>query len=108
MEPGETLAEAAVRETLEEAGVPVVLEGLLKLQHSPYRDSARVRALFLARPADDTPPKSRPDEHSLEARWLTIDELSRLPLRGPELLDIFEWVAFGAPVYPLDIFGKEE
>jgi 8-oxo-dGTP pyrophosphatase MutT (NUDIX family) len=107
-EPGETLADAAIRETLEEAGVPIVLEGLLKLQHTPYRDSARVRALFLAHPADDTPPKGHPDEHSLEARWLTIDELSRLPLRGPELLDIFKWVASGAPVYPLDIFGKEE
>src|SRR5262245_60629830 len=56
-EPGETLAEAALRETLEETGVPIVLEGLLKLQHTPLRDSARVRALFLARPADDTPPK---------------------------------------------------
>src|SRR5687768_7910455 len=103
-EAGETLAEAALRETLEETGVPVVLEGLLKLQHTPYRDSARVRALFLARPADDMPPKSTPDEHSLEARWLTIDELSSLPLRGPELLNIFDWVASGAPVYPLDVF----
>src|SRR5262245_32694694 len=61
-EPGEPLADAAIRETLEETGVPIVLEGLLKLQHTPYRDSARVRALYLARPADDTPPKSQPDE----------------------------------------------
>src|SRR5947209_16673849 len=65
-EPGETLAEAALRETLEETGVPVVLEGLLKLQHTPTRDSARVRALFLGRPADDRPPKTTADEHSLE------------------------------------------
>src|SRR5262249_43024505 len=71
-EPGETLAEAARRETLEETGVPVVLEGLLRLEHTPMDGAARVRALFLARPADDTPPKAAPDEHSLEAAWVTL------------------------------------
>jgi phosphatase NudJ len=106
-EAGETLAGAALRETLEETGVPVVLEGLLKLQHTPAVDCARVRALFLARPADDRAPKSEADEHSLEARWVTLDELARLPLRGPEVLAIFRWVAEGAPVYPLDLIGDE-
>ena len=72
-EPGETLAEAAIRETLEEAGIPIVLEGLLRLEHSPSPDSARVRAIFLAHPADDTPLKSRKDEHSLRANWVSVD-----------------------------------
>jgi phosphatase NudJ len=106
-ETGETLAEAALRETLEETGVPVVLEGLLKVQHTPDDDSARVRAVFLARPADGRPPKSTPDEHALEARWVTLDELARLPLRGPEVLALFRWVAAGAVVYPLDLIGSE-
>jgi phosphatase NudJ len=106
-EPGETLADAAVRETLEETGVAIVLEGLLKLQHTPDEYGARVRALFLARPAGEQTPKSTADEHSLEARWVTLDELARLPLRGPEVLDIFRWVADGAPVYPLDLIGDE-
>jgi phosphatase NudJ len=106
-EPGETLAEAAVRETREESGVEAVLEGVLKIQHTPTRSSARVRALFLARPADDRPPKSEPDEHSLEARWVTLDELAKLPMRGPEVQAIFRWVAAGAPVYPLDLIGTE-
>ena len=106
-EAGETLAEAALRETLEETGVPIVLEGLLKLQHTPSAHGARVRALFLARPADDTPPRTTPDEHSLEARWVTLDELASLPLRGPEVLAIFRWVQGGAPVYPLELFGQE-
>ena len=106
-EPGESLADAARRETLEETGVPVILEGLLKLQHTPTADSARVRGIFLARPADNRPPRNTPDEHSLEARWVTLAELARLPLRGPEVLAIFRWVADGAPVYPLDLIGTE-
>jgi phosphatase NudJ len=106
-EDGETLAQAAEREALEETGVPVVLEGVLKLQHTPGEGAARVRGLFLARPADARPPKSAPDEHSLEARWVTLDELAALPLRGPEVLAIFRWVAGGAPVYPLDVIGSE-
>ena len=107
VEPGETLAEAALRETLEETGIEAILEGILKIQHTPSGPAARVRALFLARPADDRPPKSVPDEHSLEARWVTLDELARLPLRGPEVLDVFRWVAGGAPVYPLELIGSE-
>lgn len=106
-EPGETLAQCARRETLEETGVPVVLEGILKVQHTPTPHSARVRALFLARPADRTPPKTTADEHSLEARWVTLDELRDLPLRGIEVLRIFEWVAGGAAVYPVDLIGQE-
>jgi phosphatase NudJ len=106
-EPGESLAEAALRETLEETGVPIVLEGLLKLQHTPEAAGARVRGLFLGRPAGDPSPRTSPNEHSLEARWVTLDELDALPLRGPEVRDIFAWVAGGAAVYPLDLIGRE-
>jgi ADP-ribose pyrophosphatase YjhB (NUDIX family) len=107
VEPGETFAEAAVRETLEETGVPITLQGILKVQHTTGAAGARVRIIFLAGPADDTPPKTEADEHSLEARWVTLDELARLPLRGPEVLAMFRWVAAGAPVYPLDLLGSE-
>lgn len=106
-ELGETLPEAAHRETIEETGVPIVLEGILKVQHTPSGAGARLRALFLASPADDTPPRATPNEHTLEARFVTLDELDALPLRGPEVRAIFEWVTNGATVFPMELLGIE-
>jgi 8-oxo-dGTP pyrophosphatase MutT (NUDIX family) len=107
VEAGETFAEAAHRETLEESGVPIVLEGILKVQHTPSANGARLRLLLLARPADDTPPRAVPNEHTLEARFVTLGELAALPLRGPEVKAIFEWVANGAAVAPMELLGAE-
>ncbi len=35
--------EAALRETLEEAGINVKLKGILRVEHSPKKSSARMR-----------------------------------------------------------------
>ena len=107
VEPGETLAEAALRETLEETGVSVALEGVLRVEHNPGIEATRVRVFYLARPIGDAAPKLVADEHSLEARWLTVTEMQRLPLRGHEVLEIFTAVAAGAPVAPLDVIVAE-
>lgn len=106
VEPGETLAEAAVREALEETGVRVVLDGVLRVEHSPG-PMMRVRAFFHAHASEDAAPKSRPDEHSLAARWVTLDELRALPQRGAEALAIVAAVLDGAPVYPLALVCAE-
>ncbi len=108
VEPGESLAQGAIRETLEESGVPVALDGVLQIQHGPYPDgTARVRVFFAAHPIDDTPPLSAPNEHSLEARWVTLDELDSLPLRSSEVRTVFEAVERGAPVHPLSLIAGE-
>lgn len=109
VEPGESWAQGALREALEETGVPVVLEGVLEIQHTPRLDSARVRVIFVARPADDTPPKSQPDEESLEAGWFSLEEAAQLPLRGggQEVLSLMGRVLDGAPVYPLSLIASE-
>jgi phosphatase NudJ len=106
VEPGETFAQAALRETFEEAGIPILLEGVLRVEHTPHPDGSRMRVIFRAVPLDDTPPKSVPDEESLEARWVTLEELAALPLRGANLLRLFEW-ALQAPVAPMELFGDE-
>lgn len=108
IEPREDFVTAAKRETLEESGVPVIVEGVLHIQHTPMFDgSARVRFIVTARPADDTPPKSEPDEESLGAAWMTLEEMQEIPLRGEEVLKLFESVINGAPVYPLSLITSE-
>jgi phosphatase NudJ len=107
VEPGESFALAAVRETREEAGVPVTLEGVLRVEHSPAPDGSRMRVFFVARPTDDTAPKTAPDEHSLEARWVTLEELAALPMRGEEVRAVFAYVLAGGAVHPLSLLTDE-
>ena len=107
VEPGETLAAAAVREVLEETGVPIKLDGVLRVEHSPSEGSARIRVIFIGSPLDDTAPKATPDEESLGAAYLTLDEIRELPLRGAELRVLLETVHGGCQVFPLDLLGTE-
>lgn len=108
VEPGETFVQAAQRETLEEAGIPITLEGVLRMEHSPQADgTARVRVILIAHPADDTPLKTQPDEESLGAGWFTLNELETLPLRGDEVLVIFRHVDQSPHIYPLDMITYE-
>ena len=99
-ELGETLVAAALRETMEEAAVPVALDGILRVEHSPRPDKAYLGVVFLAHPAADVPPKSVPDDESLGAGWFTLEQVERLPLREQDVLDVLRYVRDGGPAYP--------
>ncbi len=107
VELGETLTDAAVREVLEETGVPIKLDGILRVEHSPSGTGARVRVIFVGSPTDDTAPKTIADDESLGAAYLTLDEIRALPVRGGELRPLLESVAKGRTVYPLELMGPE-
>lgn len=107
VEPGEALFDAAVRETLEESGVPIVVEGVLRVEHTPSRSDARCRVFVLARPLDDTAPRATPNEHSLEAAWVSLDELKNYRLRGDEVRDVMAYVLRGGAVHPPSVVTFE-
>ena len=107
VEAGESFAAAAVRETREEAGIPVRVTGVIRIEFSPSPAGARMRVIFLAEATDDTPPKTEPDDESLGAVWVALDELAKYPLRGSEVTELFAYVANGGTVYPPDLLQPE-
>ncbi|KAE9051812.1 hypothetical protein PR003_g1506 [Phytophthora rubi] len=109
IDSGENPAQAAIRETKEEAGIDIRLTGLLKLEYHPKQDRngsqyVRMRFIFYAEPLDcDQPPKSIPDYESAGATWCRADQVDSLPLRGSEPITYFNHIASGKPIYPLDL-----
>ncbi|OQR88942.1 hypothetical protein THRCLA_10008 [Thraustotheca clavata] len=107
VDAGETPEEAAIRETKEEAGMEIRLTGLIRLEYHPKTDSqgrsyVRMRFVFLAEPVDlEQKPKSIPDYESVGATWCAVEEIKQLPLRGPEPVKYFEYVANNGPVHPM-------
>jgi phosphatase NudJ len=66
-----------------------------------------MRVLFLAEPTDDTPPKSEPDDESLRAAWVPLEDLMKYKLRGEEVAGLFTYVARGGTVYPTELLQPE-
>ena len=106
LEPGETIRDAAVRETLEEAGVRIEPTGLVRVEQQWFNGgdglSAWMRFLVTARPASRhaIAPKRHADRHSLEARWVRPDEIACLPLRHAEVPELVA-LARSSPAAPL-------
>jgi len=99
--------QAAHRETLEESGIPITINGVIRIEHSLSSFGARLRVILAASPADDTPLKSEPDEHTLGALWVTMNDLDDLPLRSHEVRHIFRYLDDGGVVYPLTLLTGE-
>merc|ERR1711991_496417 len=103
VENGDNHVSTAHKETLEEAGITVKLEGILHIQSSITSMGARQRVIFYATPDPvDQKPKSVADAESLSAKWMTtaeLEALSRKPppqgLRGDELLVYARYIESG-------------
>lgn len=111
LELGETIVEAAVRETLEEAGVLVEPTSLLAMDHVWLPNGGRVtqklRFVLEARVTGDPTPKSHADKHSVGARWVAPEEIRDLPLRHPEVCAWTSRVTANRPVLPLHSYMGE-
>jgi ADP-ribose pyrophosphatase YjhB (NUDIX family) len=91
--PGESILQAAVRETAEETGITPELTGLLYIDQMPGAETDesahRIRFVF-AGAARAGALKQVADEHSLCADWIAEDQIATLDLRSPFVLRVLE------------------
>ena len=109
VEAGETLQEAALRETLEETGWQVELTGLLGFNHyrSPHNGKTYYRVSFIARPVAPVA-GAELDSDIIDVNWLRPEELEKTSgLRSPMVLsDIKKHLK--KVFYPLDFIDNIE
>ena len=108
-EQGETLTQAAERETLEETGHITTLTGILGLSHlDTQQNGAYLRITFFADNAT-LKPAANLDDGIIAAHWLTYNEIieRRARLRSPLVLNDIERHRSGHTL-PLDLLFHAE
>ena len=109
VEPGETLQQAALRETREETGWEVTLMGLLGFTHylSPRNGKTYYRFAFTAEAVREIPGAVL-DKDIIEPCWLTLEELEkRDDWRSPMVIfDIKKYIR--KEIYPIEFIENME
>lgn len=77
VEPGETIIDAAIRETREESAWHFHPSGFVGLYYWPHGDGRTTLRVALAGTVDDHAPSQRLDEGIITTHWLSTAELGR-------------------------------
>jgi ADP-ribose pyrophosphatase YjhB (NUDIX family) len=106
LEPGETVADAAVRETLEETGIQVLVVGVVGIYSDPNHvieyDNGEVRQQFsicLRAELVGGVLAAQPSE-ARRVAWVPVHELDRLPIHPSQRLRIGHGIAWSAGAPP--------
>lgn len=102
IEPGESQAEAVVREVREEAGLSV--RAVQKVDECDTHDGTARIHWWLAAPLDDASEELLGDEHT-ELRWVSLDEMRRLEPAFPEDVEIITR-AVGSVASAYDVWSE--
>ena len=107
LEAGETIRDAAIRETQEEAGIVVEPTSLLRVEQQWFASETGEglvswwRYVVRAHAVGSLTPKHRADRHSLEARWVRPEAIGELLLRHPEVIDLVALALANPAAMPL-------
>ena len=107
LEAGESIRDAAIRETQEEAGILVEPTSLLRVEQQWYPSETGEglvswwRYVVRAHPVGSLTPKQHADRHTLEARWVRPEAIGQLPLRHSEVIDLVALALTNPAAMPL-------
>ncbi|MEH6551215.1 MAG: NUDIX hydrolase [Pseudomonadales bacterium] len=105
VEPGESLIEAALRETLEETAWDVELQGIIGLSKyiAPSNGVSYHRTTFIAKPLLHHSEQAL-DDGIVDAVWMNLDEMraNESKMRSPLVIKSVEQYLSGSQ-YPLEI-----
>jgi 8-oxo-dGTP diphosphatase len=90
VDPGETVEQAAVRETLEETGLQVRLDRLLGVYSEPDRDPRghTVSVVFVARlQTGEDPEHAKGGDDAESARWFPLERTPELAFDHAKILE---------------------
>jgi phosphatase NudJ len=110
VEPGESIVEAAKRETEEEAGLVVEPRHLLRIEHVIPRGQSRqcptteLWRFVLVAEATGGRLKTVGDEHSLQAQWFRPDQFDGLKLRSDDMVELIKIHRRGVPLLPIEAY----
>ncbi|CAD8122039.1 unnamed protein product [Paramecium sonneborni] len=115
VDPGESFEKAALRETLEEAGINIILKGVLRVEQDidQFNSFMRIKIVYYAEPIDQNQvPKIISDKESEMAKWINFEKLPELGKtkqgwRGLELLQWANYIENGGNIMPLCTVSKE-
>ena len=110
VEPGESIVEAAKRETLEEAGLVIQPLHLLRIEHVIPRGQNRdcphpeLWRFIVVAEARGGRLKAERDEESLRAGWFLPEQLAGLELRSQEVVDLIDLHRRGTFLFPIEAY----
>ncbi len=109
LEPGESILDAVVRETLEETQyefTPNALQGIYRFVPDSSRDSSYIRFLFRGTVGDTY--NGALDEGIISVEWMSYEEIRacRQQHRSPLVLQCVEDYLYKSPC-PLDLISQE-
>jgi len=108
LEPGESLLEAVIRETLEETRyqfTPTALQGIYRLVPDTSSDASYIRFLFRGTVGENI--QGELDQGIISVKWMSYEEIKfcRGQHRSPLVLQCIEDYMHN-PAYPLDVISR--